>query len=784
MVAGWIQDIVDPKLRQWEQFYRNRWQHDRVVRSTHGVNCTGGCSWMIYVKDGIVTWELQQVDYPLLQKELPPYEPRGCQRGISASWYLYSPLRVKYPYIRGALQDLWREARSRHGDDLVEAWRSIVENPQTRARYQRARGKGGFRRTSWDECLDIIAAAFLYTAKKYGPDRCFGFSPIPAMSYLSCAAGSRFFQLFGGFNLSFYDWYTDLPNAFPEMWGEQTDVCESANWYEASYIVDIGACLNMTRTADVHFIPEARAHGTKFVVQAPDFSMVSKYADWWIPVKRGTDLELWMACNHVILKEFHVDRQVPYFVDYITRYTDAPFLVIMEKKGDGWTPTRYLRANRIERYKDVDRGDWQLLVWDKDSQQPRLPKGCIGSRWPTKEEFHGKWNLKMEDLVDDTPLNPTLTFLGEHDEVVMLTVRDHAEGRVFKRGVPVKYVETQQGKVPVATVWDLLLAQFGVNRGLPGDYPKSYDEDNLFTPAWQEKYTGIGRETCIQLAREFASSAEHTKGRVMFIVGAALNHQLHNNLHYRAPQLALLLCGASGRNGGGMNHYVGQEKLTLNMSWIPLALALDWSRPPRLQQAPLWHYVNSNEWKYEGPHTDYIPLAPDAEWSRAHTIDLIFRAVRMGWMPYYPQFNKNPLEVVAEAERAGCKTDKEIVDYVVRQLKERKLRFAIEDPDAPENWPRVWIIWRGNALASSAKGTEYFYQTYLGTHTNIYADEVAQASVREVQWRESPRGKLDLVVQLNFRMESTAIYCDIVLPTATWYEKNDLNTTDLHILHP
>ena len=106
---GWITDIISPETRKWEEFYRNRFQHDRIVRSTHGVNCTGGCSWQIHVKDGIVVWETQQLDYPLLEDSLPPYEPRGCQRGISFSWYLYSPLRIKYPLIRGALIDAYRE---------------------------------------------------------------------------------------------------------------------------------------------------------------------------------------------------------------------------------------------------------------------------------------------------------------------------------------------------------------------------------------------------------------------------------------------------------------------------------------------------------------------------------------------------------------------------------------------------------------------------------------------------------------------------------------------------
>ena len=44
--------------RRWEDGYRKRWQHDKIVRSTHGVNCTGSCSWKVYVKGGIVTTRL------------------------------------------------------------------------------------------------------------------------------------------------------------------------------------------------------------------------------------------------------------------------------------------------------------------------------------------------------------------------------------------------------------------------------------------------------------------------------------------------------------------------------------------------------------------------------------------------------------------------------------------------------------------------------------------------------------------------------------------------------
>ena len=61
--AGGYGELRDED-RMWEEGYRQRWQHDKIVRSTHGVNCTGSCSWKIYVKSGVVTWETQQTDYP------------------------------------------------------------------------------------------------------------------------------------------------------------------------------------------------------------------------------------------------------------------------------------------------------------------------------------------------------------------------------------------------------------------------------------------------------------------------------------------------------------------------------------------------------------------------------------------------------------------------------------------------------------------------------------------------------------------------------------------------
>jgi len=778
---GWIKDIISPETRKWEEFYRNRFQHDRIVRSTHGVNCTGGCSWQIHVKDGIVTWETQQLDYPLLEDSLPPYEPRGCQRGISFSWYLYSPLRIKYPLVRGALLDAWRAKKKETGDAMA-AWKALQADDEARRGYQQARGKGGFRRATWDEVLEIMAVANIHTAEEHGPDRVIGFSPIPAMSMLSYAAGSRFLQLFGGVNLSFYDWYCDLPTAFPEIWGEQTDVCESADWYNAKMIANMGSNLNMTRTPDCHFFAEARHNGTKTVVFAPDFSQVAKYADQWIPVHAGSDGAFWMSVTHVILKEFHHQRPTPFFLDYVKRYTDSPYLVKLEKDGDALKPGRLLRAEELAAFRDLPRADWKFVNIDARSGEFVVPKGSAGSRWDDRD---GNWNMKLESDADDRPYDPVLTLLDRSDRIEQVSFTDFGLDTSVKRGVPVIEVETTGGSELVTTVYDLIMAQYGVARGLPGSYPDGYDDpDAAYTPAWQEIFTGIGRDTLTSFAREWARTAEATGGRCMIIIGAGVNHWYHGNLMYRAGAMALMLTGCVGKNGGGLNHYVGQEKLAPGDSWGAIAFAKDWVGAARLQQAPLWHYINTCQYRYDGQFSAYNTV-PDNELTRQHTADLIYKSVRMGWMPFYPQFDRNTLDLCREAVDGGAEDDEAIRDYVMDRLRAGEITYSVSDPDAPENFPRVWYIWRGNAIMGSMKGHEYCLKHYLGTHDNVIAEDAADRP-REVAWHDvAPVGKMDLVVDLNFRMDSSALYSDIVLPAASWYEKNDMNSTDLHsFIHP
>ncbi|MDF1717377.1 MAG: nitrate reductase subunit alpha [Antarcticimicrobium sp.] len=779
--------------RDWEDTYRNRWRHDKIVRSTHGVNCTGSCSWKIYVKSGIVTWETQQTDYPRTRADLPNHEPRGCARGASYSWYLYSANRVKTPLIRGKLMKIWREMRKTM--DPIAAWTKLQGDPILRASYVTTRGKGGFVRATWDEATEITAAANAYTAKTYGPDRVFGFSPIPAMSMVSYAAGTRYLSLLGGTCMSFYDWYCDLPPASPMTWGEQTDVPESADWYNAGFLLIWGSNVPQTRTPDAHFYTEARYRGAKSAVICPDYSEAAKFGDVWLAPQQGTDAALAMAMGHVILREFHLDRQAEYFEDYCRKYSDFPMLVRLEEKDGKLVPGRFLRAEDFDDKLGEDNNpEWKTIALDATSGSYVAPNGSIGYRWGED----GEWNLEERAKGTDTQLKMSLVLDEDHDDVVGVDfpyfggvatenfVRcDHPD--VLTRNIPVKTVKLADGEAQVATVFDLFCANYGLDRGLGGDWvTDDFNADVPYTPKWAEKITGVPADKITAVAREFALNAEKTNGKSMVILGAGLNHWYHMDMNYRGIINMLVMCGCIGQSGGGWSHYVGQEKLRPQTGWQPLAFALDWARPPRHMNGTSAWYAHTDQWRYETLTADEIlsPTAPAGDWD-ASMIDFNIRAERMGWLPSAPQLKQNPLEVAKAAKAAG----QEPRDYIAENLKSGALDMSCEDPDAPENWPRNLFVWRSNLLGSSGKGHEYFLRHLLGTDNGVLGKDLGEEGrqkPKEAVWHdEAPKGKLDLLVTIDFRMSTTAVYSDIVLPTASWYEKNDLNTSDMHpFIHP
>ena len=371
--------VVDPlgayPYRGWETFYRDQWTFDYFGRVAHSVNCTGSCTWKVYVKNGIAFKEEQFADYPAINSTLPVYNPRGCQKGANHKEYVYGPQRTKYPLIRADYND---------GDPA----------------FRGERGNGRWQRATWDEALNLIADKVLdsiqtqWTDKNgvihpFGPDAVQFYAAIPAKHHITIGGYFRLANLIGGAAMSFYDWYCDLPPGQPQTWAVQTDACESADWVNSKLIMLMGANLLETRIPDAHYFTEARARGTKIIAVFPDYNPVSTHADIFVPIKPGTDGALCLGMAKYIID--HNLHDVP----YIKKYTDMPFLV-----RDGHNdPLRgkFLRVSDAQNAdgSPVNPADFnKYFVWDQKTNKAVQAPGTSGS--PSKTLDLGKINPALE----------------------------------------------------------------------------------------------------------------------------------------------------------------------------------------------------------------------------------------------------------------------------------------------------------------------------------------------------------------------------------------------------
>src|SRR5699024_9559750 len=114
---------------------------------------------------------------------------------------------------------------------------------------------------------------------------------------------------------------------------------------------------------------------------------------------------------------------------------------------------------------------------------------------------------------------------------------------------------------------------------------------------------------------------------------------------YRTFLALTSMCGTQGVNGGGWAHYVGQEKLRPANGWAQYAFATDWQRPPRQMITTGFYYLTTDQWRYDNTRADRLssPLANRGSVGDKMTADTLIESMKRGWMPSYPQFNRNPL---------------------------------------------------------------------------------------------------------------------------------------------
>ena len=186
-----------------------------------------------------------------------------------------------------------------------------------------------------------------------------------------------------------------------------------------------GSNVPVTRTPDAHWMAEARYKGQKVVVVSPDYADNTKFADTWLPAQPGTDGAMAMAMGHVMLKEFFVERRVPFFVDYVQRYTDLPFLVTLEEQDGAHVPGKFLTAADLG--DDTEGAAWKTVLVDGRTGDPVVPNGSLGFRYT--ESGAGRWNLDLDGVA------PQLTLLGD-DAVRGAAAALRRAGRLGRRAAP------------------------------------------------------------------------------------------------------------------------------------------------------------------------------------------------------------------------------------------------------------------------------------------------------------------------------------------------------------
>jgi dimethylsulfide dehydrogenase subunit alpha/complex iron-sulfur molybdoenzyme family reductase subunit alpha len=328
--------------RAWEDLYRREFtasRGDAQGFAFHCSNCQGNCAWRVFAKDGRVTREEQVANYPPVHPRVPDANPRGCNKGIVHSKEMYQGDRLLHPLRRAG-----------------------------------KRGEGKWQRITWDEAYDAVAAAAVDSLTRHGLGSLMVYCGTGILSQGRRAGPLRLGSLLGAQRLypasAVGDMFTGASLAYgiPNV-GTSLDA-----WFEMDYIVLWGFNPNVTRIPDAHYLWEGKYNKAKIVVISPDFNPTAMHADWWIPIKPGSDSFLAMSLVHVVLKE------KLYKEAFIREQTDLPLLVRLDNR-------KLLRASELAKDDAAagsDAGKKEnkeeiFCVWDRQTSRAVAVPGSRGS---------------------------------------------------------------------------------------------------------------------------------------------------------------------------------------------------------------------------------------------------------------------------------------------------------------------------------------------------------------------------------------------------------------------
>lgn len=296
-----------------DDIYRKLWQWDKVTWGTHTNACApNGCSFRVYVKDGIVWREEQSMKNEASNPDYPDYNPLGCQKGCSFHANLYAEERVTHPMRR------------------------VGE-----------RGSGQWERISWDEALTEIANAIVDGIEEFGPDSFICDGAHFNAGGVGWTSLFRFNNMLGGVSPDWNAMNGDIFQGLHNTFGKMLLGYSADNLLDAELIIMAGTNWSYTQTPLYHFITEARYNGSEFVSIAPDYSPSSIHADYHVPIKPGGDAAFWLGMCQVMIERDLIDRE------FMREQTD---LALLRRTDTG----KFLRGSDMT----TDGRDDQFYFWD------------------------------------------------------------------------------------------------------------------------------------------------------------------------------------------------------------------------------------------------------------------------------------------------------------------------------------------------------------------------------------------------------------------------------------
>jgi nitrate reductase alpha subunit len=579
--------------RDWEKVYRDLYTPDLTYHYLCGPNDTHGCLLKANVKNGVVVYVDPSFGYGKARDiygntASSRWDPRICISGLAYVRRFYSERRVKGAFVRKGFKR-WVE----------DGFPRDPETGQPPAQYFQ-RGKEDFQQVSWEEAFTLVAKTLINVAQTYsgpaGRARLEKQGYDPAMLDALEGAGTRTIKLRGGMPLigpiriagayrfanmlalldayvrkvgpdeakgarhwDSYSWHTDLPPGHPMVTGQQTVDFDLYTAENAKLITLWGKNWIATKMPEGHWLTEAKLHGAKVIVIAPEYQSAASKADEVIIIRPGHDTALAMGVAHVLIRDKLYDQE------FVKAYTDLPLLVRMDN-------LKLLRARDV--FPDYRPAELRNFARVLRPGEP-LPPPSQQDAQLIPQELREEWNdFVVWDQKSGQPKVVTRDEVGRH--FLEKGIDPALEGEF-------EVALTSGQKVKVRPVFDLI-KQYVM---------ESCDPDTISRDTWAPK------EAIESLARQIAQN----KGQTLFVTGMGPNHFFNADLKDRAIFLIAALTANIGKFGGTVGSYAGNYRLAHfamapYISENPFDIELDPQKMPRIKgyvRTESAHYYNYDD---------------------------------------------------------------------------------------------------------------------------------------------------------------------------------------------